>query len=195
MRIIGLTGGIATGKSTVADYLSTHHGLPVLDADVFAREAVAVGSPILTAIAVRYGSEILQADGSLNRQHLGDIIFPDPAERHWLEQQIHPYVRSQFEQAAARLPPDQTVVYAIPLLFEANLTRLVSEIWVVTCSDTQQQARLMARNALSAEQAQARIQSQMSLAEKARLADVVLTNTSTREALWAQVDQALQQHR
>lgn len=188
-RIIGLTGGIATGKSTVAHYLATHHQLPVFDADVYAREAVEISSPVYQAIAQRYGADILIEDGKLNRQKLGDIIFNSSEERTWLEQQIHPYVRDRFAEAMQQ--PDQTVVCVIPLLFEAGLTNLVTEIWVVICSPQQQLARLMQRNQLTREQALARINSQMSLAEKASRADVVLDNSSTPEVLLQQVDAAV----
>lgn len=189
-RIIGLTGGIATGKSTVADYLASHHQIPVLDADVYARAAVAVGSPILQAISDRYGPQLIHADGTLDRSQLGNIIFQDAAEKRWLEQQIHPYVRQRFAAAMAQLAVP-IVVQAIPLLFEAKLTDQVTEIWVVICTPEQQRQRLMQRNALSRDQADARIASQMPLAEKATLADVVLDNSGTLEHLFAQVEQAL----
>jgi dephospho-CoA kinase len=192
-RIIGLTGGIATGKSTVSQYLATVHGLPVLDADIYARQAVTAGSPILAAIVQRYGSDMLQADGTLNRPKLGDLIFAQAAEKQWLEQQIHPYVRQRFAAETRPYPPSQTLVYAIPLLFEAGLTRLVSEIWVVTCTPAQQLARLMARNQLSQAQAEARIANQMPLAQKAAQADWVLDNSHSRETLYHQIDRALAQ--
>lgn len=191
-RIIGLTGGIATGKSTVSDYLATRHGLPVLDADAYARQAVQPGSPILAAIAARYGPTLLQPDGSLNRSQLGEIIFSQPAEKAWVEQQIHPFVRQRFTQITEQFPTEQTLVYAIPLLFEANLTHLVSEIWVVTCRPEQQLRRLRDRAQLSTDQAQRRIDNQLPLAEKAAQADVVLDNSGSREALFRQVDGVLE---
>ncbi len=190
-RIIGLTGGIATGKSTVSDYLVNTYQLPILDADVYAREAVAMGSPILKALAQRYGNDILLVDGSLNRRHLGRIIFSQPDEKQWVEQQIHPFVRQRFAQVRHEYPSTQTLVYAIPLLFEANLTRLVTEIWVVVCSLKQQQQRLMARNRLSQSEAQARIKNQLPLSEKTAQADWVLDNSGDRPQLYRQVDTAL----
>ncbi len=188
-RIIGLTGGIATGKSTVSDYLATVYHLPVLDADIYARVAVQLGSPILKVIAQRY-SNILLPDGTLNRQKLGQIIFRSQDERLWLEQQIHPCVRDYFVEAINELT-GQTVVLVIPLLFEAGMTDLVTEIWVVRCSEYQQLERLMQRSQLTMEQSQARIKSQMSIVEKCDRADVVLDNSSTPEALLKQVDTAL----
>ncbi len=187
-RIIGLTGGIATGKSTASDYLMQKHELPVLDADVYSRLAVAKGSEILEAIALRYGPTILLPDGDLNRSQLGQIIFSDATEKNWLEQQIHPFVRSQFQKKAASFPPSQTLVYSIPLLFEANLTHLVTETWVVTCNLSQQKQRLMSRNQLSDIDAQSRIDAQMSLARKRQLADHILDNAGSLEHLFSQID-------
>lgn len=188
-RIIGLTGGIATGKSTASDYLASRHGLTVLDADMFAREAVAKGSEILERVRDRYGPEILLPDGNLNRPQLGKIIFEDLSERQWIEQQIHPYVRTRFDETKNALPPDQTLVYSIPLLFEADLTHIVTEIWVVACSPEQQQARLMKRNQLTEREAQARIDAQMGLEEKCSRADCVLDNSGNKESLFSQIDE------
>ena len=189
-RIIGLTGGIATGKSTVSNYLATTYHLPVLDADIYARVAVQVSSPILKVIVQRYSLDILLPDGTLNRQKLGQIIFSSQDERRWLEQQIHPYVRDYFIKAIKELT-GQTVVLVVPLLFEAGMSDLVTEIWVVRCSEEQQLERLMQRSQLTREQAQARIKSQMSIAQKCDRADIVLDNSSTPEALLKQVDTAL----
>ena len=190
-RIIGLTGGIATGKSTVSNYLATTHQLPILDADTYSREAVAPGSPILRGLVNRYGNTIVLGNGSLNRRHLGTIIFSQPDEKHWVEQQIHPFVRQRFTQVRGQYPPTQTLIYAIPLLFEANLTHLVSEIWVVVCNLEQQQQRLMARNHLSKSEAEARIKNQLPLSQKTAQADWVLDNSNDRSHLYHQVDTAL----
>ncbi|HIK05474.1 MAG TPA: dephospho-CoA kinase [Trichormus sp. M33_DOE_039] len=189
-RIIGLTGGIATGKTTVANYLANVYDLPILDADIYARDAVSIGSPILDAIAERYGQQILLADGSLNRSQLGEIIFSQPAERQWIDSIIHPYVRDRFLQAIAESSASK-IVLVIPLLFEAQMTDLVTEIWVVTCSESQQLQRLIARNQLTTEQAKARINSQLSLAQKAASADFVLDNSRNLVALLKQVDNAI----
>ena len=190
-RIIGLTGGIATGKSTVSDYVARRYGWPVLDADVFSREAVAKGSEILGWVRDRYGLESLWPDGSLNRAYLGKIIFSQPEERQWVEQQIHPYVRARFSTETNALPPAQPLIYAIPLLFEANLTLLVSETWVVSCSLEQQLQRLMCRNQLTESQARMRIAAQMSLEEKCQRADYVLDNAQSKKMLFSQVDQLI----
>ncbi|MGA9378029.1 MAG: dephospho-CoA kinase [Phormidium sp.] len=190
-RKIGLTGGISTGKTTVSNYLANTYHLPILDADIYAREAVQIDSPILHKIAQRYGKKILLPDGTLNRQKLGEIVFPHNEERFWLEQQIHPYVRQHFAEAMNQLPSNSTVVLVIPLLFEAKLTNLVTEIWVVFVDEQQQLERLMQRNNLTLEQAKARINSQMSLAEKCQKADVILDNSGSLEYLYQQIDTAL----
>ena len=189
-RIIGLTGGIGTGKTTVSNYLAVHHQIPVLDADIYAREAVQLGSPVLSKIYDRYGADIQLPDGTLNRKRLGEIVFSQPLERQWLEQQIHPFVRSRFQSELDTLVAPR-VVLVVPLLFEAGMTDLVTEIWVVSCSPEQQLRRMMERDRFSLEQAQARINSQLPLQEKLNRADVVLDNSSTPDSLLKQVDLAL----
>ncbi|MGD1929055.1 MAG: dephospho-CoA kinase [Leptolyngbyaceae cyanobacterium] len=190
-RIIGLTGGIATGKSTVSDYLAEHYQLPVLDADVYARQAVELGTKTLAAIAQRYGDDVLNAHGTLNRLHLAQVIFQDPVEKIWVEQQIHPFVRQRFAEEMQLLQSAPTVVQSIPLLFEANFVAQVTEIWVVIAAESIQLARLIRRNALSEEAARARINSQWPFSAKIVGADIVLHNNETMTALYAQVDQAL----
>ncbi len=195
-RLIGLTGGIATGKSTVSNYLAEKYQIPVLDADVFAREAVAPGSDILAAIFTRYGDlaegearsePIKLSDGSLDRAALGNIIFNDSQEKQWLESQIHPYVRDRFTSELAKITAE-TVVLSIPLLFEANLTHLVTEIWVVFCDEATQLQRLQKRNNLSLEQAKTRLKNQLPLTQKIALADVILDNNSDLASLYQQCD-------
>ncbi len=190
-RIIGLTGGIACGKSTVSNYLENIYKIPVLDADIYSREAVEKGSAILERIFQRYGRKVKTEDNSLNRQQLGEIIFNNPEEKIWLESQIHPYVRECFKRHLEQLEAP-IVVFSVPLLLEAKLTHLVTEIWVVFCGFEQQIERLMTRNNLSREQAIARINNQMPLAEKIALADLVLDNSGDLEALYTQIDRAIQ---
>ena len=204
-RIVGLTGGIGMGKSTVSSYLETTCRIPILDADLLARDAVAPDSPILQAIIERYGSGMLHADGYLNRARLSDIVFSQPSERQWLDRQIHPYVRDRFETTLAA-PEYQTapiVVLAVPLLFEARMTDLVTEIWVVYCRPEQQIERLLQRSLQtsdaansasyqpSREQIQARIDAQMDIQQKLKRADVVLDNSDTLEALFRGIDGAI----
>jgi dephospho-CoA kinase len=190
-RRIGITGGIATGKTTIANYLAQTYQLPILDADIYAKDAVQINSPVLSQIVERY-QNIQLADGTLNRQRLGEIIFGNPDERQWLEQQIHPYVRSRFESELKILIAVPRIVLVIPLLFEAGMTDLVTEVWVVSCSSEQQIRRLQARNRLTRQQALARINSQMPLSEKVAKADIILENSvSNPEILLEQIDLAL----
>ena len=189
-RLIGLTGGIATGKTTVSNYLSQRYNLPVLDADIYAREAVDRDLSILQTIFQRYGDKIKLPTGDLDRSALGDIIFHDAKEKQWLESQIHPFVRDRFTQEQQNIS-ENTIVLSIPLLFEANLTGLVTEIWVVVCDRSLQISRLQQRNSLTAQQAIVRIDSQIPLAQKAALADVVLTNNTELTELYAQIDRVV----
>ncbi|MBP0027998.1 dephospho-CoA kinase [Roseofilum sp. Guam] len=189
---IGITGGIATGKSTVTGYLEQRYGLPVFDADRYAREAVQPKSPIFQRIVQRYGKTIELPEGGLNRQQLGEIVFSNPVERQWLEEKIHPYVRDRLYHDLNQSSPQDTLVFSIPLLFEAQMTDLVEEIWVVYCSEAQQIERLMRRNHLTLEQAQMRINSQMPLPEKCQRGDRLLDNSSTESELFQQIDRILQ---
>jgi dephospho-CoA kinase len=191
--MIGLTGGIAMGKTTVSNYLADRYQLPVLDADIYAREAVAPGSPVLARIADRF-PDVLQADGRIDRAKLGAIVFAQPEERAWLEQQIHPFVRDRLIQERNRhqaANPDVAVVLVVPLLFEVKMTDLVDQIWVIYCPRAHQLQQLMQRDGLTLDQAAARIASQMPIADKCDRADVVLDNSGTPAALLAQVDAAI----
>ena len=189
-RLIGLTGGIATGKTTVSNYLAQQYNLPVLDADLYAREAVDKGSKILKTILQRYGTRLQLPDGNLNRAALGDIVFNNSAEKQWLEMQIHPVVRDRFTRELSQIDT-RTVVLSIPLLFEANLTSLVTETWVVSCDRALQIERLQQRNNLTVTQAKARIDSQMPLQQKIALADLVLVNDGSLSQLYTQIDRVM----
>lgn len=189
-KIIGLTGGISTGKTTVSNYLAKTYRLPVLDADVYAREAVKANSPILNDILARYGDRLILSDGNLNRSALAEIIFENAEEKKWLESKIHPFVRTRFKEEMQKLG-EKTMVLAIPLLFEAKLTDLVTEIWVVYCDEQEQLARLQKRDNLTLEQAKTRIANQLPLADKIARADVVLDNNLDCNHLFAQIDRVM----
>lgn len=192
-RVIGLTGGIGMGKTTISNYLARAHHLPILDADVFAREAVAPNSPILAEIVERYGKSILQPDRSLDRARLAQVLFSSSAERLWVEQHIHPFVRDRLIAGLSSIAAagQTAAVLVVPLLFEARMTDLVTEIWVVRSTPQQQIDRLQQRDRLDPSQIAARIDSQMSIAKKLDRADVILDNDSTLEALFRQVDRAI----
>ena len=189
-RRIGLTGGIASGKSSVGRLLAAR-GLPLLDADVYAREALAPGSPGAGAVLERYGDGVRAPGGKIDRAALGQIVFGDGAERRWLEQLLHPVVRACFTAKLQELAAEPIVVLVVPLLFEAGLETLCSEVWLVDCDETQQLQRLMARDGLGEADARARIAAQWPLARKRQMADVVLNNRGEPAQLAAEVEQAL----
>jgi dephospho-CoA kinase len=194
-RRIGLTGGIASGKSTVGRLLEAQ-GLPVLDADLYAREALAPGSAGAQAVLERYGDHVRApqggADGGsggdgeadqIDRSALGRIVFADAVERRWLEGLVHPLVRARFESELSRLVEAPVVVLVIPLLFEAGLEELCSEVWLVDCGEDQQLARLRDRDGLGEAEARARIAAQWPLARKRALADRLIDNRSEPKRL------------
>ncbi len=187
-RTIGITGGIATGKTTVSDYLHQTYGLPILDADLYARQALT--GDRLAKLCDRYGKLIFDDQNNLDRRKLGAIVFESELDRQWLEKLIHPYVQKCLVSEAQQLAP-LTLVMVIPLLFEAKMQNLVTETWVVVCDREQQLQRLINRNHLSESEALQRISSQMSQSEKIELADVVIVNSDNTEELFFQVDQAL----
>ncbi|HEX9079934.1 MAG TPA: dephospho-CoA kinase [Desulfuromonadaceae bacterium] len=180
IRVIGLTGGIATGKSTVARLLE-ERGAVVIDADSLSREAVRPGSDALEQITALFGPEILLADGSLDRKRLGRLVFADPARRRQLEAITHPAIRRLADERISRLAAggERVVFYMAPLLIEAGATDRVGEIWVVTVRPEIQLERLMARDAIGREEAGRIIASQMPLAEKERHGRVVIDNSGT----------------
>jgi dephospho-CoA kinase len=198
-RRIGLTGGIATGKSTVGRLLEAE-GLPVLDADQYAREALAPGSPGAAAVLERFGDAVRTSGTgpecpTIDRGALGSIVFSNPTDKRWLEQLVHPLVRQRFELALAELAAESAVVLMIPLLFEAGLQELCSEIWLVDCDEKQQLERLMQRDALSQEAAQQRIASQWSLEVKRKCADVIIDNRQHSHQLGAAVEKTLNRNK
>jgi len=193
MRVIGLTGGIATGKSAVALFF-TEHGVPVIDADQLAREAVRPGSPALEQIISLFGREVVTHNGELDRKHLGTLIFADPGKRRQLEGILHPEIQKLAEEriALAAAAGHQRLIYMAPLLIEAGATGRVDDIWVVTVRPDIQLERLMLRDDMSREQAQRMIDSQMTLSEKERYGSVIIDNSGTKaetqkvlETIWA----------
>lgn len=193
-RRIGLTGGIATGKSTVGRVLAERLWIPVVDADQLARAALAPGTEATRAVIQRYGRAVQAGDGSpsLDRPALARIVFADPGERQWLEELVHPLVRAGFQAELERLQDAPVVVLMIPLLFEAGLESLCTEIWVVECGSVEEQLkRLQARDGLSREAALARLRAQWPMAEKLARADLVLSTVGSPSELEARVEAAL----
>jgi len=177
MYIIGLTGGIASGKSTVSAMLA-ELGAYIIDADEIARTIVMPNQPAWCEIVAQFGSEILLPDDTINRKFLGEKVFKDKLERLSLEKITHHYIEDQVHKniAHAKFIGTNTVVLDVPLLFEIGWQRMVDEIWVVYVEEEVQVSRLMARNKLTYRQAMDRINAQMSLKEKVKQADVVIDN-------------------
>ena len=183
-RRIGLTGGIASGKSRVGRLLEAY-GWPVLDADSYAREALAAGSDATLEVLKRWGDAVRAPDEplGLNRAALGRIVFSEIDARRWLEQLVHPVVRRRFEQDLRGLSEAPCIVLMIPLLFEAGQTDLCSEVWLVDCEEQQQLERLMQRDELSEQEARLRIKAQWPLSRKRPLADRIIDNRGPDTAL------------
>ena len=192
MRLVGLTGGIGTGKSTFATALR-ELGVPVVDADRLAREAVRRGSPALLRIAREFGPEALGPDGELDRKRMADLVFGDAGARARLEAIVHPEVRRLLAEETARLAAagHELAFYEVPLLYERGLDGEVDCVVVVWASVEAQRARLAARDGLSPEKAEARLAAQMPVDEKARRADAVVTNDGDLEGLRAKAARLL----
>lgn len=188
MRIIGLTGGIASGKTTVARMFEELGGV-VVDADLLAREVVRPGEEAYQEIVAAFGEQVLHGDGTLNRAALGAIVFADPAARRTLEQITHPAIakRAQDRLAELRQAGTRIVFYVAPLLIEAGITSRVDEVWVVYLNPEIQVQRLMARDGITRAEAQQRIDSQMPMDEKRRHGTVVIDNSGDLAALKEQV--------
>ncbi len=186
MTRIGLTGGIATGKSYVVRQLR-EAGVPVVDSDVLARGAVAPGTAALTAIVERFGPEILTA-GELDRARLGELVFRDADARRELEAIVHPVVRRGIAEFIRALPPDTPLAVAdIPLLFETHGERNFDKVIVVACAPETQIERIMARDGLTRDAAERRVAVQLPIEEKVRRADYVILTDGPYEETNAQV--------
>ncbi|KZM56511.1 dephospho-CoA kinase [Aeribacillus pallidus] len=190
--IIGLTGGIASGKSTVSEMLKKR-GIPVIDADLIAREVVEVGKKAYTEIVNAFGKEILNEDLTINRARLGSIVFQNEDKREKLNSIVHPEVRLEMKRRQEQLISEgaKAVVLDIPLLFESNLKHLVDKVIVVYTGEKNQLERLMKRNNFSKEEALSRINAQMPLKEKVKFADAVINNDGTLEETEQQLENIL----
>ena len=191
-KIIGLTGGIATGKSTVSELL-TAYGFKVVDADVASRKAVKKGSKGLDQIREKFGQEAIDDNGEMNRKYVGELVFNNPEQRIELNKIVHPIVREIMEEEKNHyLNEGYNVIMDIPLLFENDLQDTVDEVWVVYTSESIQIERLMERNDLSQEDAKARVYSQISIDKKSRMADHVIDNLGDKLELKQNLQQLLE---
>lgn len=180
--IIGLTGSIASGKSTVAKMIESY-GLPIVDADLVARQVVDPGTPTLKKIAEAFGPEVIAHDGSMDRAKVGSIIFHDEEMRKTLNSIIHPAIREEMLRQRDELISygEKNIFMDIPLLFESKLEHFVEKIIVVSVNKEIQLQRLMERNSFTEDEANARIASQIPVKEKEQLADAVIHNNGTLE--------------
>lgn len=193
MRVFALTGGIGSGKSTVAAYWRSL-GLPVVDADQLARQAVAPGEPALAQIARSFGGEMLNGDGTLNRSALAARVFGDSNARTRLNQLVHPEVRrlAQAEFAALGQRSEPLACYEVPLLFETGQAEAYRPVVLVSVSEATQLARTLSRDGGDPSAARARIESQLPLATKAQQADHVIDNEGTPSQTRSQAFAVLQ---
>ena len=181
-RRIGITGGIASGKTTIGDFLFQAKKWPILDADLYAHEALSAESQIAKKVLLRYGSKIIQNssenDQIINRKALAKIVFQNDIEKKWLEGIIHPFVNIRIEEELEKLKSNSVIILIIPLLFENNYTNLCSEICYVDCTRTRQLKRLQARDKLSLEESNQRINSQWENSFKKQFADYIINNSN-----------------
>lgn len=190
--IIGLTGGIASGKSTVSDYLKDK-GYPIVDADVISREVVEVGKIGLERISEKFGTDVLNDDGSLNRKALRNIIFSDEQARLDLNSILHPIIHDEILTQLKNYVDkgNDIIIFDAPLLLENNLQDLVDEVWVVSTSYKIQIDRIMKRDGISEKDSRDIISKQMPLYVKEKLADLILYNNGDINNLYEQVENAL----
>ncbi|WP_297966062.1 dephospho-CoA kinase [uncultured Anaerovibrio sp.] len=184
MKIIGLTGGIASGKSTVTKYLR-QQGFTVVDCDKIAWQLAEPDQPIWQVYFSRYGGQVINADRTLNRQAVADIVFNNQRELAVINSLVHPLIKeemlSQTDKAQNR--GEKVIFLDVPLLFEAGYDTIADEIWLVYVNRGTQLRRLMARNGFGREEALRRIDAQMSIEEKKQLSDVIIDNNGDRKAL------------
>lgn len=185
--VVGLTGGIASGKTAVADLLA-ERGAVIVDADVLAREVVEPGTPALAAIEERFGCDVLRADGTLDRPALGRIVFSDAAARADLNAIVHPAVRRRAAELTAAAPKGSVVVQVIPLLVETGQQASFDLLVVVDVAPAVQLERLVRRDGLSMSDARARVAAQASREARLAAADVVIDNSGGPADLIPQVD-------
>ena len=186
---IGLTGGIASGKSTVLTYFKDK-GIPYIDADIVAREVVEPGTEGLKAIVDTFGSHVLHDDGTLNREALGAIVFHNDEKRQLLNSCLKTHIRNRIMELTSQYEQGNTpiLIYDIPLLIEGEWYTMMDEVWLVYVNETTQIERLMSRNGYTREDALARINSQMRLDDKCAYADIIIDNNGTPHDLTVQLN-------
>lgn len=184
--VVGLTGGIASGKTTVANLFHQHFGIEIVDADVIAREVVAPGSEGLEAIESKFGSSVLLEDGNLDRSKLREIIFSDPSQKAWLDQLLHPMIRANMLAELANTTSEYALL-VIPLMVENHLQHLADKVVVVDVDESTQLERTVMRDNVALEQAQAIVAAQASREQRLAIADFVIKNDTENQKLLPQI--------
>lgn len=188
--IIGITGGIASGKTIVSDYVKKL-GYPVVDADLLSREIMAPGSPVLEQVRHIFGETVIAGDGALNRKALAEKIFHDEQARQTLDGLTHPAIRALAEERFSQLERESTVFFVVPLLFESGMDDLCDEIWLVHAEESLRRSRLSARDGIDEIYAQSKIDSQMRDEERLNKGARVLFNDGDLNHLYEQIESFL----
>ena len=180
-RRIGLTGGIASGKTTITNYIRKHNKIPILDADNLSRELIKPNTYGYKKILDYFGNQIIDntnnSEKAINRKLLRNIIFKHSESKKWIEKLLHPLIKEKMIQECSQYKNNQTIVMVIPLLFEAKFEDICTEIWLVKCPRELQQKRLITRDKISEKEAYETINLQLSFEEKSKLSDIILDNS------------------
>lgn len=185
--IIGITGGIASGKTIVSDYVQKL-GYPVVDADLLAREIMEPGSPVLNEVRKAFGNTVFNENGELNRKALAAQIFQDEESRHLLDGLTHPAIRALAEEKFAQLKGEHLVFFVVPLLYESGMDELCDDVWVVHAEESQRKNRLLLRDGIDETYAQKKIDAQMSAQERLNKGARVLYNDGDLNHLYKQIE-------
>ena len=181
-RRIGLTGGIASGKTTITNYIRKHKNIPILDADNLSRELIKPNTYCYKKILDYFGNEIINnknnSEKEINRTLLRNIIFKNSESKKWIEKLLHPLVKEKMIEKCIQYKNNQTILLVIPLLFEAKFEDICTEIWLVKCPKELQKKRLIMRDKISEKEANETINLQLSFAEKRKFSDVILDNSA-----------------
>ena len=190
---IGITGGIASGKTLIGNFLFQVKQWPIIDADLYAHEALKPESEISNKVLSRYGKQIINESAEnyqiINRKALAKIVFQNDLEKKWLEAIIHPYVNKRIREELKKLKSESVIILIIPLLFEGNYTNLCSEICYIDCTKISQQKRIQLREDCSLKEANQRINAQWDNSFKKQFADHIITNSNNDETWKVQLKQ------
>jgi len=186
---IGLTGGIASGKTTITNYIRKHKNIPILDADHFSRELIKPNTYGYKKILDYFGNQIIEnksnSEREINRKLLRNIIFKHPASKKWIEKLLHPIIKERMIEECSQYRNNQTIVLVIPLLFEAKFEDICTEIWLVKCLKEVQKKRLIKRDKISEKEAYESINLQLSFEEQRKFSDIILDNSDDQNK-WIQ---------